>query len=85
MENQIKSQSGRFYIVDKQSGRKFLVEPIGKPRTDFGDSIINQHQEPGSIDKKDSIITEENNFKNIKTLNIGESPISYINQLLNNA
>lgn len=74
--------TGRFLVVDQNTGRKFLVEPIGNPRTDFGDSIKNEVQAKGSIKKEESIITEENGFTNIVTLEAGVSPIDYINSLL---
>lgn len=31
------SETGRYYITDIKTGRKFCVEPIGNPRTDWGD------------------------------------------------
>lgn len=76
--------TGRFWVIDQKSGRKFLVEPIGNPRTDFGDSIKNENQAKGSINKENSIISEENGFKNIITLGVGVSPIDYINNIINN-
>jgi hypothetical protein len=36
----------------------------------------------GSIDLDESIITEENGFKNIVVLEVGESPTDYINKML---
>lgn len=76
--------TGRFLVIDEKSGRKFLVEPIGNPRTDFGDSIKNEVQAKGSIKKEESIITEENGFTNITLLDVGVSPINYIHNLINN-
>lgn len=70
--------TGRFWIIDEESGRKFLVEPIGSPRTEFGDSIKNENQAKGSIKESESIITKENGFKNILTLEKGVSPIDFI-------
>ena len=88
------STSGRFYV--KRGGRTFVVEPIdnsegkGKPKWgnlnpatgkiegDYGD------KNRGSIHEDDSIITEENGFKNIVTLGKGESPLGYIDSLIKN-
>ena len=82
------SETGRFMVYTK-SGRKFLVEPIGYVRTGFGDinpatkqvegDYGNKYQ--GSIDKKESVITTENGFKNIINLGVGVSPLSYIDLL----
>lgn len=77
--------TGRFLVIDEKTGRKFLVEPIGNPRTDFGDSIKNENQAKGSIKESESIITEENGFKNIITLDKGVSPINYIENILNSS
>lgn len=85
------SESGRYYITDIESGRKFCVEPIGSDHAaDWGDinpatkkvegSYGQKHR--GSIDEKDSIITKENGFKNIVDLKPGISPEDYINNLL---
>lgn len=82
------SETGRFLVTTK-TGRKFLVEPIGYTKTDFGDinpatkkvegSYGDKYK--GSIDKNDSIITKENGFKNIVMLDIGVSPLGYIDML----
>jgi hypothetical protein len=85
------SKTGSYFVVDAESGRKFCVEPIGDPHETWGDldpvtkKMTGSYGEkyPGSISEKDSIITEENGFKNITTLGIGESPQSYIDKLLN--
>jgi len=87
------AETGRYMVIDQATGRKFLVEPIGDPHTVWGD--INPatkkvegdygDKNKGSIDEKESIITEENGFKNIKTLKVGESPMTYINELLKNS
>jgi hypothetical protein len=82
------SETGRFLVTTK-SGRKFLVEPIGYTKTGFGDidpatkrvtgDYGNKYR--GSIDPSDSIITKENGFKNIITLDEGVSPLGYIDML----
>lgn len=85
------SESGRYYITDIETGRKFCVEPIGNNHAaDWGDinpatkkvegSYGQKHR--GSIDENESIITEENGFKNIIDLEPGMSPEDYINNLL---
>ena len=84
------SDSGRYYVTDIESGRKFCVEPIGNSHPEWGDvdpvskKMTGSYGEKykGCIDEKESIITEENGFKNIVTLPAGESPDSYINKLL---
>lgn len=86
------SKTGRYFI--KKNGRTFCVEPIdntqgkgrekfgninpatGKVEGDYGDKHL------GSIHEEDSIITEENGFKNIVTLEPGVSPNAYIETLL---
>ena len=82
------AETGRFLVVTK-SGRKFLVEPIGYTKTNFGDinpatkQIEGSYGDKykGSIDKSESLITKENGFKNIITLGVGESPLGYIDML----
>jgi len=85
------SETGAYMIVDQKTGRKFMVEPIGDSHTVWGDinpatkKVEGDYGDKykGSIDEKDSVITEENGFKNIKILKVGESPTNYINELLN--
>ncbi len=86
------SATGRFYVRTKE-GRVFCVEAIdpyvGKQRLwgDF-DPVTKKHtgnygdKNPGAIHPDDSIITEENGFKNITTLPAGTSPMAYIHMLL---
>lgn len=82
------SETGRFRVITK-SGRKFIIEPIGTTRTNFGDinpatkEVEGNYGQKyrGSIDKKDSIITVYNGFKNITTLDAGFSPLGYIDML----
>ena len=86
------SKTGRYYI--KRGGRTFCVEPIdnnqGKGRENFGNiNPVTKKVEGnygdkhiGSIHEDDSIITEENGFKNIVTLGVGESPNAYIDYLV---
>lgn len=54
------------------------IDPAsGIVQGNYGDKEI------GAIHEDDTIITKENGFKNIVTLNKGESPDSYIEKLLN--
>lgn len=83
-------KNGRYYVTDFETGRKFCVEPIGDSHVVWGDinpatkEIEGNYGDKyrGSIDEKDSIITDDNGFKNIVTLKPGESPNSYISKLL---
>jgi len=87
------SESGRYYITDIETGRKFCVEPIGDNHEKWGDldpvtkkmsgSYGEKYQ--GSITKNESLITEENGFKNITILEAGVSPQSYIDNLIKNS
>ena len=86
------NDSGRYYIIDIKTGRKFCVEPLlDGEHTNWGDlnpatkKVEGNYGEKyiGAIDRKDTIITEENGFKNIIELKPGESPNDFINSLLN--
>lgn len=86
--------TGRYYVIDHKTGRKFCIEPISErdqrisDRTftnggTSGDAMKNKSSiAGGSIHEEDSIITEENEYKNIVTLPPGVSPEGYIEQLL---
>lgn len=84
------SNSGRYFYTDLKTNRTFCIEPIGDNHEKWGDvdpvtkkmsgSYGEKYQ--GSIDKKDTIITEKNGFKNITFLQPGVSPESYIEMLL---
>ena len=81
------SDSGRFTVITK-SGRKFVVEPINGSRADWGNlnpatgKIEQVHSKSnGSINEKDSIIRNDNGFKNIVMLDGGVSPLGYISML----
>ncbi len=79
--------TGRYYIVDSKTGRKFCVEPVGNPRTDFGDinpatgKVEGNYgmKYRGSINEEDSIITKENGFTDI---GYAQNPLDYIEKLL---
>jgi hypothetical protein len=85
------SNTGRYYVTDYKTGRKFCVEPLlDGEHTNWGDlnpatkKVEGSYGEKyiGAIDRKDTIITEENGFKNIVELKPGESPMDFINSLL---
>jgi hypothetical protein len=81
--------TGRFIVQSKQTGIKYFVEPVGDCRTNWGDldpatkKVTGKYgiKYRGSVDIKDSLITEENGFKNITTLQPGISPLLYINKI----
>jgi hypothetical protein len=79
----VRTKEGRVFCVeaiDKHVGKKKLwgdMDPASKKMTgDYGS------KHPGAIHPDDSIITEENGFKNIVTLPPGTSPNGYIEMLL---
>jgi hypothetical protein len=78
------------YSVKRPDGRVFCVEPlIDKQfvKRDWGNASPGsgkwtgpayEPKNPGGVKSTDSIITEDNGFKNIITLPPGVSPNSYI-------
>lgn len=84
------SETGRFIVVSKVTGRKYFVEAIGDDRpADWGSvnpatgEMVNKKgfdKFRGSISEKDSLITPEF-FEKIHTLSKGESPLAFIEQL----
>ncbi len=83
--------TGRFIVVSKRTGRKYFVEPIETAHTPKWGSIDPatgqlMHKKGdgkyrGGISEKESLITPENGFKNIVTLDIGVSPLAYIDMI----
>lgn len=81
--------TGRFIVESKESGIKYFVEPVGTCKTNWGDldpatgKVTGKYgvKYRGSVDEKDSLITDEAGFKNITTLQPGMSPIFYINKI----
>jgi len=81
--------TGRFIVTSKRTGITYAVEPTGFVKTAWGD--VNPatgktegkygSKYRGSIDEKDSLITEENGFENIKMLDPGMSPLAYIDMI----
>lgn len=83
-----RTSNGRYFVVDQATGRKFCVEVIHTRNDavdgDWTNGGIDKVHHRGSISKDESIITEENGYKNIIDLPAGVSPTDYINKLLNN-
>ena len=76
-------ESGRFTVTSVRTGKTYAVEPIGKVKTNWGSidhasgKLMNKKGHDkyrGSIDAEDSLILEENGFKNIVMLEPGTSP-----------
>lgn len=79
--------TGRFIVTSGRTGRRYFVEPVGDPHRKWGSidpatrTLVNKKgagKYRGSIDEKDSLITEENGFSNIRTLTPGTSPLKAI-------
>ena len=85
------SDSGRFYFT--VGTRTFVVEPqdsyAGK-HVLWGDvDVVSKkltgnygNKNRGAVHSDDSIVIEENGFKNISILPSGASPISYIEEMI---
>jgi len=87
-------ETGRFIYHSPRTGKKYFVEPMGDPHRQWG-SVDPSDSGPkgklmhkkgdgkfrGSIDEKDSLITEENGFTNIKILEPGMSPLAYLDMI----
>lgn len=85
--------TGRFIVTSKRTGRIYYVEPIGAPKTKWGDittygaggtvtgSYGQKHR--GSIDASESLITPEHGFadEKIYKLDPGVSPLLFIDKL----
>jgi hypothetical protein len=83
------SETGRFYVKSLKTGKIYCVEP-GISRTDWGsvDPATGEFRNKkgfkkytGGIKEADSIIKPENGFVNIVTLQPGQSPLAYIEEL----
>lgn len=82
--------TGRFIVKSLVTGRSYFVEPIDNgQRTEWGDinpatkKIEGDYgmKHRGAVSEKDSMITEENGFENIVTLDPGVSPLDYIERI----
>lgn len=83
--------TGRYWVVDSATGRRFCVEPIAERGQKIdghafknggisGDETKND-QRGGSIREEDSVITPENGFQRWITLPPGVSPNDYIERM----
>ena len=83
----ISEDTGRFIYQSLVTGRKYYVEPIGG-HSDWGDinpatkKVEGDYGEKykGSVSEKESMITPENGFVLIETLEPGVSPLSVIEE-----
>jgi hypothetical protein len=77
------TNDGRYTVVDLPTGRKFTVEVIhnrnDRSDGDWTNGGIDKVKNRGSISEDESIINEENGFKNI---GYAKNPTDYINELL---
>jgi hypothetical protein len=83
--------TGRFIVCSKRTGKKYFVEPIETAKTPKWGSIDPATGElmhkkgdgkyRGGISEKESLITPDNGFKNIITLDVGVSPLAYIDMI----
>ncbi len=85
-----RDHTGRFIIYSPRTGITYFVEPLdGGEKKVWGDmdpaskdttgSYGQKYK--GSIRKEESLITEENGFKNIEILSPGISPNGTINEI----
>jgi hypothetical protein len=84
------TQTGRFTVKSTRTGRTYYIEPQGDPHIEWGS--VDQSsgkmnvkkgwkRNMGSTEKDESLITEDNGFKNITTLRAGMSPLAYIESI----
>ena len=82
--------TGRFIVKSLETGKSYYIEPLDNgERLDWGD--INPAtkklegdygaKHKGSIKPSESLISEENGFESIVTLEPGVSPLDYIERL----
>lgn len=87
LEKRFLKNTGRFIYQSLVTGRKYYVEPIGG-HSDWGDinpatkKVEGDYGEKykGSVSEKESMITPENGFVLIETLEPGVSPLSVIEE-----
>lgn len=85
--------TGRYYIVDQATGRKFCIEPISerdekltdkKWKNGGTDSTAEKNKSNplgGSIYEEESIIQPENGYQTSTMLPAGTSPNDYVEML----
>ena len=77
------SKYGTFTVT--KNGRTFVVQPVSEHAErggDWGHTDLSNRPIGGAMHPDDCTITAENGFKNVVTLGPGESPLSYIDNLL---
>ena len=81
--------TGRFIVISKRTGRKYYVETIGDPHIQWGSVDVSTgtmntkkgwKRYRGSIDEEESLINDKE-FDKVHSLNAGESPLKYIDEL----
>ena len=84
------SDTGRFIISSKRTGKTYYIEPQGDPHIEWGsvdqstgkmNTKKGWKKNKGSTEYDQSLITVENGFSNITTLKRGMSPLAYIEQV----
>lgn len=85
-----RDETGRHIVTSLRTGVSYYVEPVGDTKTNWGsvDPATGKMMKKkghakyrGSVDEKDSIVTEENGFKNVVTLGVGYSPMGHIEEV----
>ena len=85
-----RDKTGRFIVKSLKTGKTYYIEPIdSNNRSDWGDldpvtkKMTGNYgtKYKGSIKSEESLITKENGFNKIYTLEPGESPLSFIERL----
>lgn len=86
-----RDETGRFTVISFRTGRRYFVEPIGDGRmADWGSynpstgNVENKKgagKFTGSIEEKDSMITKENGFEDIRYSGVGSSPFYEIEKM----
>lgn len=84
-------ETGRFIVTSSRTGRQYFVEPtLGRNRPpSWGDinpatgQVEGKYGKKftGAIDPEESLITESNGFSKIHELEVGISPMAYIDML----
>ena len=80
------SETGRYFIYDHETGRKFCIEPLGRAQvkvfTNGGvDGTAEKNKSTpkgGATPPEESTITEENGFKDIVVIGPHMSPEAFI-------
>ena len=85
-----RDETGRFIVKSPKTGKIYFIEPIdGDERSLWGDynpatktfETGNYGKYKGSIKPTESMITEENGFEKIYNLEVGESPLEFIDRI----